>query len=103
VNLLHHARAPADVVREARRLLTPGGRFVVIDCAGHGTTLLSSIWNGFKSLFSPSRRREEHHHFSRDELAALIADGGLTIQEATSLKQRRPPMEYTCLRAAKPA
>jgi ubiquinone/menaquinone biosynthesis C-methylase UbiE len=103
VNLLHHARAPADVVRETRRLLTPGGRFVVIDCAGHGTSLLSSIWKSFKGLFSLEPPSEEHHHFSPDDLTALITTGGLTVQENVSLRQRRPQLEYTCLCATKPA
>jgi ubiquinone/menaquinone biosynthesis C-methylase UbiE len=102
VNLLHHAHAPADVVHETRRLLTPGGRFVVIDCAGHGTSPLSSIWKSFKGLFSLEPPPEEHHHFSPDDLGALITAGGLAIQETTSLKQRRPPLAYTCICATKP-
>ncbi|MCK4340367.1 MAG: class I SAM-dependent methyltransferase, partial [Phycisphaerae bacterium] len=75
-NLLHHADAPAAVVRECRRVLRPGGKVVVIDCAGHGMSLLSWIWKGLGSLRRRGRPPEGHHHFSPDDLAALITEAG---------------------------
>ena len=101
VNLMHHADAPATVLRECRRVLTPGGRVVVIDCAGHGKSLWSRIKTSLGRLFPRSQPEENHHHhhFSPEDLAALITDAGLAMQETTLLRQRRPAAAYTCLRA----
>ena len=38
--VLHYAEEPAAVVDEARRVLAPGGRLVVVDLARHGNTAL---------------------------------------------------------------
>ncbi len=38
--VLHYAEEPAAVVEEARRVLTPGGRLVVVDLARHANTAL---------------------------------------------------------------
>lgn len=99
VNLMHHADAPATVVGECRRVLTPGGKVVVIDCAGHGTSLLSWIKTSLGRLLRRGRPPEDHHHFSPDDLSALITDAGLAVQETTLIRQRRPRTGYTCLRA----
>ena len=99
VNLLHHAHAPATVVRECQRVLTPGGRAVVIDCAGHGRSFLSWIKTSLGYLRRRPSPTEDHHHFSPADLAALIADAGLAVQERTVIRQRRPPMSFICLRA----
>ena len=99
VNLLHHADAPATVVRECHRVLTPGGKVVVIDCAGHDTSLWSWIQMSLGYLRRRGRPREDHHHFSPDDLAALITGAGLAVQETTLIRQRRPRMRFICLRA----
>ena len=99
VNLLHHAHEPAAVVRECRRVLKPGGRAVVIECAGHGT----SPWPWIRAALDYLRRRdrasEDHHHLSSDDLVALITDAGLAARETTLIRQRRPRVSYNCLRA----
>ena len=99
VNLLHHADAPATVVRECQRVLRPGGRAVIIDCAGHGRSFLSWIRTALGYLRRRRPETEEHHHFSPDDLAALLAGAGLVVQEKTMIGQRRPPMRFICLRA----
>ncbi len=101
VNLMHHADSPATVLRECLRILTPGGRVVVIDCAWHGTSLWSWIKTSFGRLVRRSRPPEDHHHhhFSPDDLAALITDAGLAVQETIMIRQRRHRMGFICLRA----
>ena len=98
-NLLHHVDAPATVVRECRRVLTAGGKVVIIDCAGHGPSLLSWIRTSLGHLRRRGPPPEDHHHFSPDDLAALITDAGLAVQENILIRQRRPSMSYICLRA----
>ena len=100
-NLLHHAHAPAAVAWECHRLVRPGGRVVVIDCAGHGPSLLSWVWTSLRHL-RRGRPPDDDHHFSPDDLAALIIHAGLSVQETTLIGQRRPRMSFICLRATKP-
>ena len=102
VNLFHHASEPAAIARECNRVVRPGGRVVVIDCAGHATWLSSWIDAGLRRLRLRDRPRDDHHHLSLDDLTALITGAGLTVQEKTHLGQRRPRTKYMCLRAAKP-
>jgi ubiquinone/menaquinone biosynthesis C-methylase UbiE len=49
--VLHHAEDPAGAVREATRILAPGGKLLVIDLALHGQTdltgKLAHRWPGF--------------------------------------------------------
>ena len=99
VNLLHHAAAPGDVVRECRRVLMPGGRLIVIDCAGHGSPLWSWIRRNLGHLLRRRQPGEDHHHFSPDALAALLTGAGLAVQETALIRQRHPRMNLTCLRA----
>lgn len=99
VNLLHHVDAPGNIVRECRRVLTPGGKLVVIECAGHGTSFWSWIKTGLAYLRPSGRVSEDHHHLSSDDLAALITNAGLAVQETELLWQRRPRMGFICLRA----
>ena len=101
VNLMHHADEPPAVARECHRVVKPGGRAVIIDCAGHGTSLLEWVRAGLRRLVGRQPEHHHHDHFSPDDLAALLAAAGFTVQETTQIEQRRPRMKFTCLCAQK--
>ena len=101
VNLFHHAGEPAAVARECARVVRSGGRIVVIDCAGHTTSLFSWIDASLRCLGLRDRPQGDHHHLSLEDLTALLIGAGLTVREKTHIGQRRPRTKYTCLHAAK--
>ena len=63
--VLHYLADPAAAVAEAARLVTPGGRLLIVDFAPHALEHL----------------REEHQHrrlgFSHDEMSRWLAEAGL--------------------------
>lgn len=67
VLVLHHLPEPAAALSEARRLLRPSGRLVVVDMRPHQTT----AWRTFGHL---------HQGFADDDLAALAAGADLEIR-----------------------
>ena len=102
VNLFHHASEPEAVARECSRVVRPGGRVVVIDCAGHATLLSSWIDAGLRRLRLRDRPHDDHHHLSLDDLTSFLTDAGLAVQQKTHIRQRRPRTKYMCLHLAKP-
>ena len=71
--VLHYLSDPASAVAEAARLVSPGGRLLIVDFAPHALEFL----------------RAEHKHrrlgFSDEEMARWLAEGGLDSGEPISL------------------
>lgn len=72
--VLHYASDPSRVLREAARVLTPGGRLVIVDFAPHENEAL----------------RTEHAHlwmgFSDDAVKGWLKEADLTPEPAVSLR-----------------
>jgi len=72
--VLHFLDDPAGAVREAARMLRPGGRMLIVDFAPHNLEFL----------------REEHAHrrlgFARDEVASFMAAVGLETFDTRDLQ-----------------
>ena len=74
--VLHYLDDPGDAVREAARLLAPGGRLLIVDFAPHEMEFL----------------REEHAHrrlgFATDQIREWLAEAGLTLESERALAPR---------------
>ena len=87
--VLHYAADPRAAIREAARVLRPGGRLVVVDFAPH----------------AEERLRSEHQHlrmgFADEEIRRHVEDAGLLWQPPRQLAG--DPLSITIWQASKPA
>lgn len=72
--VLHFLQQPEQAIAEAARMLSPGGRMVIVDFAPHELEYL----------------REEHAHlrlgFSSDVVADWLGEAGLSVEKVVNLK-----------------
>ncbi len=61
---LHHAMHPQKAIEEARRILRPGGRIVILDLVKHGfeeaRDLYADVWLGFSQIELMELLRKAH-------------------------------------------
>lgn len=61
---LHHAMHPQKAIEEARRILRPGGRIVILDLVKHGfeeaRELYADVWLGFSQIELMEMLRKAH-------------------------------------------
>jgi SAM-dependent methyltransferase len=76
---IEHVYRPREVLKEALRLLKPGGKIILTtpNVAGHARNLFGPSWRGWE----PPRHL---HLFSLDTLSNLLKSSGFTIEEVSS-------------------
>lgn len=89
VLVLHHLPEPGAALGEARRLLRPTGKLVVVDMQPHD----NPSWRTFGHL---------HQGFSRDGLTSMATDAGLVVDKLETLDPdpdaQGPPLFVASLR-----
>jgi ArsR family transcriptional regulator len=89
--VLHYLADPAAAVAEAARLVTPGGRLLIVDFAPH----------------EMERLRDEHQHrrlgFSDEEIGRWLAEAELKTLAPIALPPDRDGLTVTIWTAARPA
>lgn len=75
--VLHFLSDPALAIREAARVLAPGGRLLIVDFAPHDLEFLRDA------------QAHERLGFSHDLLATWIADAGLTLKSVRDLAPKK--------------
>ena len=82
----HHFPDPAAFVREAARVLIPGGFFALVDNISPDDADLAVRYNSFEKLRDPSHGRA----LALDEWRTLMADAGLTLTASEVMDQDIP-------------
>lgn len=91
-NVLTYSEQPARALREASRVLAPGGDLVLGTLAAHDHTGVTEVYGHVHGGFDP------------DGLARMLRDAGLTVDqcEITSRERRKPHFEVVTAFATKP-
>jgi ArsR family transcriptional regulator len=89
---LHHAAAPARALAEARRVLAPGGRVLVLDLRKH------------EEAWVRDRLGDHWLGFGDDELSSLLAGAGFTnIRTATGARHQGDPFSVVVAAGSTPS
>ena len=94
-NAFHLLPDPATALAELQRVLSPGGRIVVLDPVVDETT--DKAFNEIARLREPAHRR----HYRLEELEEIARNAGLTVRRRESLR-RTIDLDYWLQAAAVP-
>jgi len=87
---IHHFADPGRVLREAARVLRPGGQLVVVDVVVSEDRDEAALQNAIENLRDPSHLRM----LPATELDALVADSGFEIRERSTWDKSREFEEW---------
>ena len=86
-NLIHVVADPAQVLRECRRVLRPGGRIVILTFTRHGMSAWERLKMGGRFVRTWGKPPAHMHIISPESLSALAEDSGFFTERSQLLGQ----------------
>ncbi|MBA7680838.1 2-methoxy-6-polyprenyl-1,4-benzoquinol methylase [subsurface metagenome] len=97
-NVLHIVDSPDEVMKEAFRVLKPGGNAVVVDYTGCGMSLFPMLALAFRYIRRWGWPPSSGKPLGPKELAALAEGAGFVVEESVLLGRKT---KAACMRARK--
>jgi ubiquinone/menaquinone biosynthesis C-methylase UbiE len=98
-NLLHVVTSPESVVREALRLLRPGGRLHTIDYTGSGMSPFALMRLMFRILTTWGLPSPDNQLVDTESMRRMVTDAGFQVTECVLLGDST---KAVCLQATRP-
>ncbi len=97
-NLLHIVKSPEDAVREAFRILKPGGKFLAIDYTSMGMSGIAILRMIFTILTTWGLPSKDNRVLTPEDVSKMATDEGFTVKQAELMG---PSTKAVCLHAEK--
>jgi ubiquinone/menaquinone biosynthesis C-methylase UbiE len=80
-NLLHVIPDPSEALHEARRVLKPGGKILVLSLTSHGMGFLSKMGLIRRYLKTFGKPPEHNRTLKKEDVVHMLSEGGFRVEQ----------------------